>query len=216
MYLGLPSFVSNAQPGKRASRSRGEQRLDKSRLTLVWSLYITCSQVGCHRPLPSSTLRSRSSAFTSSEVLCVWLLNFLKQIKQISFVFVCVCFDLNILFQFADPCRMFSVNVTLVILSFKGGWGKVLTTRRLTRPPKTPPSGHEMWRHLAKHTKACRLPNYLKDKKEWTWISKLAAVICFLEPLFSTCRSCVLGFIYLYMYIYLSVYIYVYVYLWVF
>ena len=28
MYLGLPSFVSNAQPGKRASRSRGEQRLD--------------------------------------------------------------------------------------------------------------------------------------------------------------------------------------------
>ena len=41
---------------------------------------------------------------------------------------------------------MFSVNVTLVILSFKGGWVgiKVLTTRRLTRPPKIPPSGREM------------------------------------------------------------------------
>jgi hypothetical protein len=145
---------------------------------------------------PSSSFSHAALPFLRvrvSEVLCDWLLNFLKQIKQISFVFVCVCFDLNILFQFADPCRMFSVNVTLVILSFKGGWVKVLTTRRLTRPPKNSPL--RAWDEgiLRNTRKRADSPITWKEKKR-TWILKLAAACVFWSRYFSTGRSCVSDF----------------------
>ena len=60
---------------------------------------------------------------------------------------------------------LFEQFLTSVFLSFKGGWvGQSLTSRRLTRPPKTPLRAWDTKVSYA-NTKACRLPNLMKEEK---------------------------------------------------